>query len=1272
MFPLRDFRTFLWKNGYLLIGAAWLLTLAFLVDHYWSYYSSDKRIAASIQQHLRERENEVQSITQHHALVNQLLRRTFDQNVLTQLNPDYNGIYIFTFSDGWETFWNTNRISVPPSALQLSEGSYYLHNDRGSFELIKKNLGGLYPGEKCLIALLPIYESYFKENRYLHASFWGEPQLPPHLYSITRLPTSLPLYNREGKVLCYLDKQASASISQQAPLGVLLKVLAWICVGIFLNLLASFLSVHGKRWHGLVFLIVVVLLLRMISYLLPFPFHYREFGLFNAQVYASSTVLKSLGDVLINAVLLVWMILFFRSQYHKAKLPAMNPVQTYGLAVICSFVLLYLVQLFSDLIRSLVIDSRISFDVTNFYSINNIYSLVGFITLGLVIYCFFFLSRTFNEFLSQLHQRELDRKYTLLGAVGLIWLLFHMNDPGIGYDLVLMLWAIFYIMMLDLIDYAVEKKWILNPFVSWLLLLTLSTTAILIYYNNQREKENRRLLAINLAKPQDPDTEYFLSDITDRMQRDTFIHQFFISPSPVTKHILVNYLLNNYFNSFINKFDIHIYTFTSGYQPLFNTDTLSYSAIRSILLLKAKPIVGSDTSKLHPDLFYYETSYNHYHYFGEKIIPPDSTFMQPGGYLFYELTPKTQKNLAIFPVLLSSDDNLPPVNMEDYSYAVYEHNILVYHYNDVSFPVSISPADIPVTEYEFRNTAGYSQLWYKAGHDRLIVVSKRNRAFIEFVTLVAYLFLIFLLLAGVYRLMYLLIKAGMKWEQLRKYMRVTLRTQIQFVIIFTVIFSFVILGISTISLFINRYHKNQQDQLSKNLNVLTQDIREIFDQHHLLNNVDSMNIFPESVDDPIIRQQIFKVADIHGVDINLYDLDGNIQLSTEQLFFDRNLLSSKMNPDAYYQLHIQDMVQYIHPEHIGKLYFLSGYVPILNQAGQAVFYLNIPFFASQRELNQEISNFLMALINLNAFMFLLSGLLALFITRYVTGSFTLIAEKMKSIRLNKTNEQIVWNRDDEIGMLVKEFNQMVRKLEQSAEALARSERELAWREMARQVAHEIKNPLTPMKLSLQHLQRAIREHAPNVEELTLRTAHMLVEQIEHLALIASDFSAFAKISGDHKELFVLNEVLESVIHLYQNDEHHLLIYEEPDKNYWIEADKTAINRLFNNLLQNAFQAIPEHKKGIIEVSFKDVDGKVCVMIKDNGTGIPEELKSRIFFPNFTTKSSGTGLGLAMCKRIVEQWNGQIWFESEWQQGTTFYVEFPVVDFSAYDGNTPTD
>ncbi|MCL6523791.1 MAG: HAMP domain-containing histidine kinase [Thermoflavifilum sp.] len=1271
MFSIQEFKHFFWKNGYLLIGAAWLLTLAFLVDHYWSYNSSDQRIVASIQQHLKEREDRLHRLTQRYSLLNQLLRRTFDQQTLYELDPQRIGIYLFTYADEWETFWNTNRINPPTSVLQLAKGSYYFSNDQGAFELIKHDLGGLYPGEKFLIALIPIEERYFKENKYLQPFFWGEPQISPDVYGISSEPTTFPLYNNQGKVLCYVTKKAEATTTHPAVLSILLKILAWICIGIFINLMASFISLHSKKWYGIIFLISIILLFRILSYLLPFPFDFRQFGLFNAQVYASSPILKSLGDVLINAILLVWIILFVRSQYPRIQLPLLTPVQRYGLSVLLSLVLFYVVQLFSHLIRSLVIDSRISFDVTNFYSINNIYSLTGFVTIGLIVYCFFFISSIINEFLSRLLQKSYDRKYTLLGAIGLIWLLFHMNNPNIGYDLALMFWAILYVMLLDLIQYALQMKWILNPFISWLILLTLTTTAILIYFNNQREKNNRILFAIHLARPEDPDIEFFLSDITNKIEKDSFVNQFFISPSLATRRILVNYLLNNYFNSFINKFDIQFYTFNYGYQPLYNPDTLSYSAIRRILTLKAKPVSTHDSSAS-PRLFYYETGYNQYHYFGEKIIPPDSLLQHGGGYLFYELTPKTQKNLAIFPILLASDQQWPAMNLEDYSYAVYENNILAYHYNEEPFPVSISASDIPITEFEFRRQQGYSQLWYKASNNRIIVVSKHSRTFIEFITLVAYTFLIFILLAGIYRIVFYLVKAGMKWQNLKKYLRITLRTQIQFVIIFTVVFSFIVLGISTISLFINRYHKNQQDQLTRNLNVLAQDITNIFHEYPLNQNMDSLGILNLNLSNPIVRQQIFKVADIHGVDINLYDIDGNIQLSTEQLLFDRNLLSQKMNPEAYFQMHLHNMVQYIHPENIGKLSFLSGYVPLLNKNGDPVFYLNIPFFASQRELNLEISNFLMALINLNAFIFLLSGLLALFITRYLTESFSLIADKMKNIRLNKTNEEIIWKRDDEIGMLVKEFNRMVRKLEESAEALARSEREMAWKEMARQVAHEIKNPLTPMKLSLQHLQRAIREHAPHVEELSLQTTHMLIEQIEHLALIASDFSAFARISGNHKELFTLNEVLYQVVNLYQNDEKHLLIYDPPQQVYWIEADKTEMNRLFNNLLQNAFQSIPEDKKGFIEVFVEQHDRTVWIMVKDNGTGIPDNLKPKIFTPNFTTKSSGTGLGLAMCKRIVEQINGKIWFESTWQKGTTFYVELPLVDVTSAAGNIPTD
>lgn len=237
---------------------------------------------------------------------------------------------------------------------------------------------------------------------------------------------------------------------------------------------------------------------------------------------------------------------------------------------------------------------------------------------------------------------------------------------------------------------------------------------------------------------------------------------------------------------------------------------------------------------------------------------------------------------------------------------------------------------------------------------------------------------------------------------------------------------------------------------------------------------------------------------------------------------------------------------------------------------------------------------------------------------------------------------------------------MVRKLEVSAVRLAKSEREGAWREMARQVAHEIKNPLTPMKLSIQYLQRAIAGDSPNVKELSRKVAGTLVEQIEHLSNIASDFSAFARIGEPNNEEFLLNEVLYSLTSLYQGHEDCEVTYVQPTHDFYVFADKTQMNRLFTNLLLNAIQAIPDDRKGQIVVRLQMTsDSHVIVSVSDNGEGISTEIQSRIFVPNFTTKSSGTGLGLAMCKNIAEQARGEIWFETKLNEGTTFYVKLPL-------------
>jgi nitrogen fixation/metabolism regulation signal transduction histidine kinase len=345
---------------------------------------------------------------------------------------------------------------------------------------------------------------------------------------------------------------------------------------------------------------------------------------------------------------------------------------------------------------------------------------------------------------------------------------------------------------------------------------------------------------------------------------------------------------------------------------------------------------------------------------------------------------------------------------------------------------------------------------------------------------------------------------------------------------------------------------------------------------------------------------------------------------------------------------------------MSTLKYLSIYATVRDDEGKVYAYLNIPYFLSQLDLNQEISNFLVTIINLNAFIFLIAGVIALFITNRITRSFSIIGDKMRDVTLGKTNEEIVWSRNDEIGELVKEYNKMVKQLEGSAEALAKTEREGAWREMARQVAHEIKNPLTPMKLSIQYLQKAIKNNNTNVKELTTSVANTLVEQIDHLSKIAADFSRFANIGNRNIEVFDLHAVLENLKDLYSTNPKIELIWNRVDGKLMMRSDKTHMNRLFTNLITNAIDACVENQKCRIEISETLQENSILVEVKDNGHGIPVEMQEKIFTPNFTTKSSGTGLGLAMCKTIVEQAEGSIWFETELETGTTFFVQLPVI------------
>jgi nitrogen fixation/metabolism regulation signal transduction histidine kinase len=342
--------------------------------------------------------------------------------------------------------------------------------------------------------------------------------------------------------------------------------------------------------------------------------------------------------------------------------------------------------------------------------------------------------------------------------------------------------------------------------------------------------------------------------------------------------------------------------------------------------------------------------------------------------------------------------------------------------------------------------------------------------------------------------------------------------------------------------------------------------------------------------------------------------------------------------------------------------YLSAYTPFFDDSGQVIGYLNLPYFSRQNELSNEISNFLVALVNIYGLLVVFSLLAALVVSNYITKPLSIIQEKLKNISLGKRNEMIQWNGKDEIGSLVSEYNRKVLELSESAHKLAKSEREGAWREMAKQVAHEIKNPLTPMKLNVQYLKRLYKDiPQEEFEERLTKISSSLIEQIDTLSNIATEFSNFARMPDPILEEVDMLSVIENCEQLYSDKEDVKINIENVAQNTKVKADKDQMLRVFNNLVKNAIQAIPEDRKGKIEIQLKNLNDKIIIEIMDNGKGISDDDKEKIFIPNFTTKNSGMGLGLAMVKKMIEGIDGKIWFESTENIGTTFFVQLPTLN-----------
>jgi len=1233
-----------------MLAAAVLFLSGYFLNLYFNSDASIGILRRSIQSFLQEREEDFSRLTQDSALLDKLYNQQFSEQELKKVVDKKYGFFLYGVGPGGAPgalqFWSDQRSLPTPELLAAADGYLFVQLSNGQYEFVRKTVSFADGRSMIAIALIPVRWQYFISLPNLTPEFVGNTSAEDRV-RITSTPTEFPVRSSFGATLFYLAKKPgyhAASHVWQIPVIFLIGVL--LVLVIIHNIAHSIREQWGAAW-GIGFLISVIGLLRMATYAFPGVLNLRQFELFDPTIYSSSIILSSLGDLIINAFLFCWIILFIKREISEFTIPQSGQRWKNWLWVGLGLVTLVITTFeFANIVQSLVMDAKISFNVTNFFSLLNNYSFVGFIALAALALGYFFLSQVIFQLIGYLIRSLSIVLYIIIAFTGLLLLTFVRNTGMVELDIFALLWLLGYVWLMQRRVFS-DLRFRLNvsEVLFWLFIFSTSISAVILFENRKIEELNRRGAAERLAEQADPSSEKTVSIAFSYIDNDFLALNFSRFKDPVSNLAMKDSMANRNFSVYQNMFDTRIYTYDGNEKPLYNDPSLSYDTLNTIITLK-----GKNTSI--QDLKYYETSFDKYTYIFKKAIRSD-TSAKPAGYLFILSEPKSYKSSdALVPELFRQKKE----NFPEY-YAVYNKRELVSDYNDYPFSTHLTDEQIPAGDFAHVRKGHYDELWHRTSEDNYVVVVKRDNSVLEDITLFAYLFSAFLFLVALFRLSALLVWSRLHWSQLRTYWQINIRSQIHTTIIFISLFSFVVIGVATIWFFISRYNRNNQERLSKAIQVMVSEVQDKLSGQAIYGEEWKL-YFPGARGE--LQKKVEDVAQIHGTDINLYDLNGNLQVSSNLFVYNKGILNKKMHPLAYYNLHQLNTIQYTNYEQIGGVSYLSVYRPVRDPNGNAYAYLNIPSFTTQDELKEEISNFLVTIINLNAFIFLIAGTIALFLTNRITSSFVLISRKMQEINLGKANEEIEWKRNDEIGGLVKEYNKMVRKLENSAAALAKSEREGAWREMARQVAHEIKNPLTPMKLSIQYLQKAIDNNSVNVKEMAANVAKTLVEQIDHLSKIASDFSQFANIGNPKKEVFDLHEMLYSLTSLYETTENLLFKWVPVHQRIMVFADKTQLNRLFTNLLQNALEACHNREKRVVSVSEEVRGDAIIVKVSDNGEGIPLETQSRIFTPNFTTKSSGTGLGLAMSKTIVEQAKGRIWFHTVEGEGTTFYVELPIL------------
>lgn len=1127
--------------------------------------------------------------------------------------------YLFLNQDSL-VYWTDNKITLRASDrkrndLQELNNGYYLIKETGV-------------GNLSLVSVVLIQSNYPYENDELKNKLAASLQLPQEL-QITLNPTiGAPIYNKVGDYLFSIKLTGGKNTTPGQELLIFsLYLLGIFCLLTGLARLLKYVPIpEAFKYWGFV---VLVLGLRYLTLEYQWTAIFADFDVYHPEIYASSFISPNLGEFCLNIILYIllgwWTLKYLRE---------VKPIWGYPLFIL-SFVYSFVI---SNILQNLITNSNIPLQVEELFNLNR-YSFVALVSVFILFYIqFLFIKRVI---------RLLNLSKSRITQISMLWFFSTMANLLCGLFLFdqaffIALWPGIITGCLLYLEYKYKGTYSFGSSILVLALFSFFASLTFGEYNTINEYQTRELYANQLASDFDPNVDLEYAMLREDLINSSAVRNALHHPFTIRQADFKTELENSLFNNFWERYDVNIYLFNDSLANILNSQNTKRKTVEGL-----NKILGPNKGEL--GIYFIDDYEDKLSYIAREIVVQNGDT----AYLYATFKSKRIPEQIGFPRLLINDNANVLEELEGYSLAKYVLGTLVMRYNEYNYPL-----DENVFIHSFKRQKGFvedaefSHFIYAYDDLNTLVLSKRKLTKLSVFTTFSYLFTFFAILLIIPWLL-----RGKK--QAIQFGRLNLSVKIQFVLISLVLVALIIFGGVSGSFVRSQYNTYTNDNIQEKIYSVNTEVKQKLGERESLSK-EELGDYMEYI--------LQKFSGVFVTDINLFNLEGEIMASSQPKIYQLGLINQYMHPAAYRELKYKKSSEYIHNENIGELNYLSAYIPFINVNGKKTAFLNLQYFAKQNDFESQISSFLVSIINLAVLLIVSTVVIAIFISNWITSPLKLIQRNFSSVELGKTTQPIDYTGDDEIGALVKEYNAKLAELEIKALQLAKGERESAWREMAKQVAHEIKNPLTPMKLRLQHFQRAFDPTDERAKEKLSKMVTGIIEQIDALTNIANEFSNFAKMPKPEESLINIVPLLKNCMNLFKDAEHVEFVAAYQKEEYMVYADKNLMLRVFNNLIKNAIQAFPEGERGKISIGIQELDREIVISVKDNGCGIPENKLYKIFVPNFTTKSTGTGLGLAMVKQIVENHNGEIWFDTKEGVGTTFFVKLPLRDIRPTDNN----